>query len=79
MTPGQRALAEAARLETAKIYGALCPEHHATPATAQQPLEHGDAVVIDMRASGQSVASIAFRLGTTKRAVNDVLRRAGAA
>lgn len=29
MTPGQLALAEAARLESALVYGRLCPEHKA--------------------------------------------------
>lgn len=35
MTPAQRALAEIARTETARVYGTACPEH-------RQPAVHAD-------------------------------------
>jgi len=36
MTPGQKRLAEIARLETARVYGSMCPEHR-QPEPAAEP------------------------------------------
>jgi hypothetical protein len=36
VTPAQQALAEAAALESARVYGSTCPEYHA-PTTETRP------------------------------------------
>jgi hypothetical protein len=82
MTPGQEALIEAARMERARIYSSTLPEHRPEPANAARPTgAELDSAIAYWRRRGLSVASVAFRLGTTRSVVNDTVERlaAGAA
>lgn len=54
------------------MYGTTQREHRTTPAPRLVEL---DPQILALAAAGQSTASIAFRLGTTKRHVAEVLTR----
>ena len=74
MTRGQIALREAARLESARIYGATLPRTR-TPAipVAEQERRVRDDRIILLHRAGESVAAIALRLGVSKSLAHRVI------
>jgi DNA-binding NarL/FixJ family response regulator len=77
MTPGQVALHEAARLETARIYSQTMTPTEEAAAKSTPDLNLTTAIAFWTR-EGQSPASIAFRLGINKRTVLEHLERLAA-
>lgn len=76
MTPGHEALAEAMRIEQARIYGQLQPEANGVESAQTRAARELDEQILRLRDQGESYAAIALRLGTSKSHAHDVVRRA---
>lgn len=76
MTTGREALIEAARREAALVYGRVYRDEPSDrrSAPAVRPVEL-DPQILALHAAGQSPASIALRLRTTKARVNAAIAR----
>jgi hypothetical protein len=73
VTRGEEALREAMRLEQARIYSRTVTDvADTTRATSDEDM---DSAVAYWRSRGQSVASIAFRLGCTKKKITESMDR----
>lgn len=77
MTPGQEALREAARLESARIYGRVLgqrdPVQAETPAEARPGSPEFRERVIALRRQGNSIAAIALQLGRSKDRISFIV------
>lgn len=82
MTPGQLALLEASRLESARVYAVTLEQHRSLherellkATAAQRRRAELESAITVMYAQGLTALTIAFRLGTSKQFVCDALAR----